>query len=776
MDIWKWVNEAEKAAISRGDYRLAELIDVLPSYVVDDEYKKVDAIIPEGLRLARQLNHKWLEVFFRHWNLQSLVLYREQVKDMLPEAINLVDFCHQEDTKDCPQSICVVQDLAHCYESIDYLGYAEERLAVAAETLKKIDMNWPCFSCIGSEYTSALIDMGKPDSALEWIDDARKKARAMRTDEHESLFLSNKINALIDMERWQEAFDCAKANNNEGGGDGFIRDKKNDLMVTLAALERYDEALKNRLNFDEIKQGVSYFVKWSLGTYLLVKAEKLENNWQIDSQLDYMAEKMMSQGVLRKAIDVSHWQAELAILRKRPLTVQRCIDRIDSLISELPKILGARDDLDKLRARAGCLDESLTQWQFANSEALLDSLNDDVEDNLAKLMSGRHAFPDAENIVIEQAETLKQLNRTVEADAVLSHFLAENPNAAQCILLYGLSLLKQSLYAELEQFLAQYSKDNTEGECLVNWYWLQARYAEKQNDLHAVKKHLDSILAVYPNAYNCLNWLAVVECELGEYEKSIELWNHILKHFEDEKQVHWDRMVPSVLAGRWDLVRESIKILELNYKVFDADVNSPIDLELELIRLEIEDENGDKQEYIARRTGPVTARIVAITSSINEKQLYGNEYVFNPMPLNQEDSHDSQSDQSNQCSEDGDVFLFSVIKETKKANYEVFEVDGFHPGQDIWDMFVAELEKHNAVAQVRSNKEYTLEYNGEIWPAVYAFIALPETLSKKILTQLLNKYFSALPMPLTWPGLLEAMGEEEQAELHREIQQDYDIC
>ena len=112
MDIWSWVHECEESLREQGEHRVADIIDELPSAVVNDDFVRADGLYREGLTHARRLKHRWLEVFFRHWNLQSKVLKQQDVKGMKKEAVSLLDFAHQEQTKDCPQSVCVVQDLA----------------------------------------------------------------------------------------------------------------------------------------------------------------------------------------------------------------------------------------------------------------------------------------------------------------------------------------------------------------------------------------------------------------------------------------------------------------------------------------------------------------------------------------------------------------------------------------------------------------------------------------------------------------------------------------
>ncbi len=52
----------------------------------------MDATYPEALALAREARNPWLEVFVRHWNLQSRVLHRHEVADWMSEAVSLLQF------------------------------------------------------------------------------------------------------------------------------------------------------------------------------------------------------------------------------------------------------------------------------------------------------------------------------------------------------------------------------------------------------------------------------------------------------------------------------------------------------------------------------------------------------------------------------------------------------------------------------------------------------------------------------------------------------------
>jgi hypothetical protein len=135
-----------------------------------------------------------------------------------------------------------------------------------------------------------------------------------------------------------------------------------------------------------------------------------------------MAEELKEIGVIRAALDISFRQAELAIIRMRPLTVQRCIGRIESLIPQLAKDLGASDAFKKLCDKVGFLKIPTEQWQFDSASAVIEQLDEDVEMNLVKLNSAKQQFPDSKEITLELANVYKQLYRYNEADTVLKEF------------------------------------------------------------------------------------------------------------------------------------------------------------------------------------------------------------------------------------------------------------------------------------------------------------------------------------------------------------------
>ena len=71
MDIWAWVHDATEDLRKNGQGRLADLVDEVSSACCDGDHERVENMVPEALTLARAAKHPWIEVFVRHWFLQS---------------------------------------------------------------------------------------------------------------------------------------------------------------------------------------------------------------------------------------------------------------------------------------------------------------------------------------------------------------------------------------------------------------------------------------------------------------------------------------------------------------------------------------------------------------------------------------------------------------------------------------------------------------------------------------------------------------------------------
>ena len=351
MDIWEWVFKIQEDLLNSGQMRLAELIDLVPRYTVDCRHEELDAALPEALGLARAAGIPWLEVFFRHWNLQSRVLQRMEVRDSLGEAVSLLEFATRDETKNCPQSKCVVQDLACCYANLDGPGYAEERLAVAGETLAGLDATWPCFLCIGGEYADALRDSDRNEESLDFINGQfRQLLEAGLYDKRYNL-RGGMVASLVALGRYEEAYRFNKEARNMGGGESYMIGKAIDASRLASLLGRHAEAKKSLPGFERVKATPSRYGNWTRAVVLLVQSGQVTNDQGMHFKLMYMFERLKANGAVRSAVTQALRAAELALLRESPDVAGVLADEIEALIPELRKPLDAPEKLAALRAQ-----------------------------------------------------------------------------------------------------------------------------------------------------------------------------------------------------------------------------------------------------------------------------------------------------------------------------------------------------------------------------------------------------------------------------------------
>ena len=194
MDIWEWVFQIRRDLRASGRADVVDGINALPSAANGGEVDRALAVASELVAHAQGLELPWLEVFARHWRLQALHLDARGATT-LAEATSLFEFAHRDDTERCPQSICATQDLCIAYSYTDGPGYARERVAVATETLGRIDPSWPCWACLTCELVDGLLDAGEVDEGAAELD--RRVGAMLAAGEAPSLPLERERAAVL---------------------------------------------------------------------------------------------------------------------------------------------------------------------------------------------------------------------------------------------------------------------------------------------------------------------------------------------------------------------------------------------------------------------------------------------------------------------------------------------------------------------------------------------------------------------------------------------------
>ena len=352
MDIWKWVNDIHASLMDVGEDRLAYLLNEIPNQVCENNHEHVDALVPEALALSKKTGNTWLEIFFRHWNLQSRLFHRYEPINLLSEAVSLLEFSHREENKQCPQSICVVQDFAKCYALIDGPGYFSERIDILKETLDRIDSKWPCFFCLTGEYVDALCDNGDFNEALSFLDKQNAEFILVNDKGAQNELCYNYAEVFFFLGEYDNAYKYVQKSKFRNGDQKDFRESKIILSaLILAKLKRFSESKQKLLKFDKIKTTHERFVFWAQTKYELAVNDIVPFDLELNHHFQYMVDELSNNGVIRESINIALLQGELLIKNKDIKAFERCCNYIESLIRKLRKPLDANDKLNSLRLK-----------------------------------------------------------------------------------------------------------------------------------------------------------------------------------------------------------------------------------------------------------------------------------------------------------------------------------------------------------------------------------------------------------------------------------------
>jgi len=348
MDIWAWTWDVDEDLRKDGHIKLADYMDRLPSDTVDGNYNRVDKYIEEAIQMARDISHPWVEIFLRHWRLQGTILHRQEPKDMIKEAVSLLEFSHRPGNIDCPQSICVVQDLSNCYAAFDGPGFAEERINVCEETLSRINASWPCFTCISGEYASVLIDLERFDDCIEFLNECDNKLVEAGEERDTAELLQFRLKALAKLGEIDKARKLSKLAKNEYGGENFKSSLKVDMAYIEMCAKKYSIAYKKLPSFEKIKMHSSQHIDWAEVVYQAALNDEKFRNEEYIKNLEFISKDMERRGTYRHALILNSWLVELYRLKKNKLKANSALEAMKRVQPNLNRDLGAKELIKSL--------------------------------------------------------------------------------------------------------------------------------------------------------------------------------------------------------------------------------------------------------------------------------------------------------------------------------------------------------------------------------------------------------------------------------------------
>lgn len=692
MDLWAWINDTERRLREEGHARLADLIDRLPTEVCNDRHDRVDAIVPEALALAQSLELDWVEVFLKHWWLQSRVLHRMD-GTALGDAVRLVELAHRDNNRGCPQGVCAVQDLASCYAFVDGPGYAAERLDVASETLARIDASWPCFTCISSEYASALRDRGDSQAALDFVD--KQIATLIQRGQRNALydFPRDRVEVLIELGRFDDALAFVADLEKNGRSDAHhALSRRLDRARILARLGRGEDAIASLPTVEEIRPTPLFYWFWADAAEHLVRIGHAPNDATLGRVLQGFIDRLEKQGVGRTTLELADLHGRLALERGAPHVARRALAVMERALPLLNKPLDALDRVHRLKKALA--DAPATTVVVADPETTLAAIRDaegrDPERDLVILEAAAAEHP--AHVPLALALAGCQVANGLEANAIetLDAFHRRLPHDDIALRLGDLLAARND--PRFDALVARHPARDIGA-------WLLARDAHARREYDECRKHLDAVLAARPDAINSRLLWADCARRLGDLPGALNKLDEVIARVPDGGPHDWDRMVVATLLGDWVRVRESAKRVG-----FNLEGDGPIEERWGICRIRYDDEGRDAW---AVRTGPVTARILEVARP-PRPQRFDDLVVFDATPLNE-----------------GEEPIFPLLAVLREGGFTAYELDGAHPGEEVVEQMRAAVAALGCELQVLSTDEYTVEQGDQEVRGLFAVVAIP---------------------------------------------------
>jgi tetratricopeptide (TPR) repeat protein len=771
MDIWAWVEDRYDELYDNGNARLADLLYDIPSLVCDDEAEAADQKINEALALAQSIDDKWVEVFLRHWRLQSKILKNYDVRGMLPEAVALLDFAHTEETKGCPQRICAVQDLAAGYGIKDGIGYVEERVSVARETLAEINGSWPCYKCIGSELLDALLDGGRYKEALYELSKMDREM-AVSEDADASEITFSRCRAYLGLDDLDKAWALIEKAYNACGGESYKRHQKLLKTLVLCRQEKWDDAFNECPSFEDAMLAATYYDDWTHCKYLMVCARKETNTEELRRQFHQMVTDLIKKDANRKAIIILERLIKLCVAANAKLRAQLSLEAIEGLLPRLHKDLGATETHQRLCQQVEAMDDTAAN-DFDSVDALLEHQFEDEDSAYQSYLAAKGKWPTSADVVVGLSQILVRHFDSDKAFGILQSAYESLPSDAVLEHSYGEAYIAKHGFQEYQKNFPMDDLGTLVENAVWNRGFLHVRYLEG-HDPAQVLTILRQIQKYWADDLYLLGEVARILIKLGEYEAALKEHQRRVSLDPDDANHKWDLLISASLTGEAEIVCDTASELDMSVNAegyFDTDKRPNIRLRMSL-------PDGGDEICFAVRNGPVTARITSISRIEDGYQFYDHEVVFDPLPLNVLDQKD---DEGYPCDSEGNyTLLYPHVGTRETPKYDVFPIDGFHPGDDLIADLREKIEAAGFVFSRRSSDDYQLRWGYDSddpkqASAIYIYILMSQEHKKELLSDLLKEFAQGLKKPLVWLELAEAIGDDALVITQREICQKYNI-
>lgn len=748
MNIWAWVEKLQDDLRAAGQGQSADSINRLTDHVSELEVERAEALLPEVKAINKTLANPWLDVFTRHWEMRNRLGNQMEGETALADAVSLFEAAHRDNTIDCPQSVCVTQDLATCYANIDGPGWVPERIEVCDETLARIDPSWACYQCLTVEKGEALLDAKRYDDVLTYMDEQEEKILAGGEEDFGGL-AEVRIHALLAMDRPADALLLIESLEEKADGPEWKNTTQpRDLAKALAyaKLGRDEEAMALLPTYTDIAP--RYRKNWLRIIYLLIQRAPQRNTWGLGSTIYRLIADYSRLGTHRLVIDLTEPAVRLAVQRGSAWSARRHMALALPHVDKLKADCGASALLDELSALIDAMpDQSLLPVPADQLLAWLeredpDAAPRDPEVEVQWLLRALQQHPDDVGFLEYTAGALQACAAEAQGIALLWDYVGRHIDTEERLAYYLLNLLlDMGEYGQVERLIALYRPTVP-----VFAAWCQARAAERLQDWPAVESATLEVMALDDTRQGALELLARALMKQERFAEAAGYYRSLMDRVEDPGQVAWELMTAASCAEDWAVVRDIAQRLDIELTGNEGTVEE--DWGWAIVRFI---ENGEAVDYYTRRTGPVTARIIE-NAHHKHTQHVGDWVVVEPAMLFAPPEDEQERERF--------VPTYLMIHILEKGGYgPSWLIDGVYAGDEAFGALREQIEARGWQMWVHSNPDYQLsdaeQHDQAPLVGLYFTVAIPAHQPASDLHNLLRTATAHWPHQLCWLHLAE---------------------
>lgn len=720
----------------------------------DNDDDGVRAARIEYERLASTYGIPWLGVFGRHWELQYRLLTRREGETSVPDAVRAFELSHRDETIDCPQSMCSVQDLCIAYSNVDGPGYSDQTVEAAKDALDRIDTTWPCWDCLSNELVGGLSHRGDFAEAAAKCSEIEVEIRSTGVNPSTN-YATTRLRALIN----NDDVDAATAFDAQ-----LVRDRYNphtaeswplyDLTRGRMLLRRGDiaEAVQTLRDSLDPLEKPRFGDEWRALAMDLLRGGHIDNDDNLGATLVRLGTHYHSVGAWRRAFDTFVDAAIAAAMRGAMGSARRAHGACESIVSDLAQPLNAPERLIDVETAIAAAPSEVAQTA---------PLDNQVESLEADLDTGF----DVDNYLKLSQLLMSQGWDDVAISGLWKH-VRENPDDERAALTLMSLLLSSSGTLRVDELteLAELLQPIDAG--LENWVRANTHAAAKE--WNECAERCAEVVRYSPDAKNTRRLWASALGEQEKYDDAAIKWHEILELPEAEetpvevaderlRSDSWAAIIAGSLAGDWPLVRKAGARLGMEF----ASESGPIEENYEAIVVNYPAERqGGRSNLIAQRTGPVTATI--IQSSAGNRQRYYDRVVFNPARLNELPPDASDAERAHF------LYHYDIIDTVEKAGYSGYMIEGAIPGDDgsKWEQLRETLQSEGVGVWIYSAGKDHFRATESSEDVFLFSAAIPATMPATKLHDLLTAATASWEHRPAWPGLATAAGVD--VDLHQD--------